>query len=62
MFWDLLRDQAEAQRVPINALVARIDAQRIEADEPVGLASAIRQYLVRKLADGGDQQSPPPVS
>lgn len=62
VFWDLLRDRAEAQRVPINALVARIDAQRIEADEPVGLASAIRQYLVGNLATGAEQQGPPPVS
>ena len=62
VFWELLRDQAEAQRVPINALVARIDAQRIEADEPVGLASAVRQYLVGKLAAGGEQQSPSPTS
>ena len=62
VFWDLLRDRAEAQRVPINALVARIDAQRIEADEPVGLASAIRQYLVSNLTAGGDAQGPPPNS
>ena len=62
VFWDLLRDRAEVLGIPINALVARIDAQRIEADEPVGLASAIRQYLVGKLADGGEQQSPPPTS
>tara|TARA_B100000678_G_scaffold260882_1_gene242018 strand:- start:61 stop:321 length:261 start_codon:yes stop_codon:yes gene_type:complete len=62
VFWDLLRDQAEAQRVPINALVARIDAQRIEADEPVGLASAIRQYLVGRLAAGGEAQGAPPAS
>ena len=62
VFWNLLRDQAESQGVPINALVARIDARRIEADEPVGLASAVRQYLVGKLTAGGDAQGPPPNS
>ena len=47
VFWDLLRDRAEVLGIPINALVARIDAQRIEADEPVGLASAMarRRWL-----------------
>ena len=54
VFWDLLRDQAEAQRVPINALVARIDAARLEAEQPTGLASAIRQYLVAQLRRGGE--------
>ena len=62
VFWDLLRDRAEVQGIPINALVARIDAQRIEADEPVGLASAIRQYLVEILATGGERAGPPPMA
>ena len=62
VFWDLLRDRAEVQGIPINALVARIDAQRIEADEPVGLASAIRLYLVEILATGGEREGPPPMA
>ena len=58
VFWDLLRDRAEVLGIPINALVARIDAQRIEADEPVGL----RQYLVEMLATGGEREGPPPMA
>nr|WP_086492595.1 ribbon-helix-helix domain-containing protein [Novosphingobium panipatense] len=46
LFWDLLRQCALRENVPINALVARIDAERLEADTPPGLASAIRVWLV----------------
>ncbi|MEM7666803.1 MAG: ribbon-helix-helix domain-containing protein [Pseudomonadota bacterium] len=46
VFWDMLRDAAELEGVPINALVARIDAERIKAETPPGLASAIRVWLV----------------
>ncbi|MEO9461677.1 MAG: ribbon-helix-helix domain-containing protein [Marinomonas sp.] len=48
VFWDLLRDAAEADGVPINALVAQIDGERIKADTPPGLASAIRVWLVAR--------------
>lgn len=46
LFWDMLRNAAEAEGVPINALVARIDEGRIRAKTPPGLASAIRVWLV----------------
>jgi predicted DNA-binding ribbon-helix-helix protein len=46
VFWDMLRDAAEAEGLAINALVARIDAERIKAEVPPGLASAIRVWLV----------------
>jgi predicted DNA-binding ribbon-helix-helix protein len=42
----MLRDAAEAEGLAINALVARIDAERIKAEVPPGLASAIRVWLV----------------
>lgn len=45
VFWDLLRRAANERGVPINALVARIDAERLEAETPPGLASAIRVWL-----------------
>ena len=50
LFWDLLRQAAEAEGVPINALVARIDVERMQADEPPGLAGAVRLWLVDRLA------------
>jgi len=37
--------------VPLNALVARIDAERIAAPTPPGLASAIRVWLATRAAD-----------
>lgn len=49
VFWDMLRDAAEGEGVPINSLVARIDADRIKADTPPGLASAIRVWLVSSI-------------
>lgn len=46
LFWDLLREAAARQGVPLNALVARIDEERIGAATPPGLAGAIRLWLV----------------
>lgn len=46
LFWNMLRDAAAARDMPVNALVARIDAERIRADTPPGLAGAIRIWLV----------------
>lgn len=51
LFWDMLRTAAEVEGVPINALVARIDEQRIKAPTPPGLASAIRVWLVARRTD-----------
>jgi hypothetical protein len=36
--------------VPLNALVARIDAERIAGPTPPGLAGAIRLWLAARLA------------
>lgn len=51
LFWEMLRWAAEADGMPINALVARIDAERITAETPPGLAGAIRLWLVARLAE-----------
>jgi len=45
IFWNALRAAAEAEGLPLNALVARIDAERIEAADPPNLASAVRVWL-----------------
>ena len=50
LFWDLLRRAANDEGVPLNALVARIDAERIQAETPPGLAGAIRLWLAVRLA------------
>ena len=51
LFWDMLRDAALREGVPINALVARIDADRISSPTPPGLAGAVRIWLVAKALD-----------
>ena len=50
LFWEILRAAAAQEGVPVNALVARIDAERISSPTPPGLASAIRLWLVGWLA------------
>ncbi len=45
LFWDALKAAAEAAALPINAVVAQIDVERLESDTPCGLASAIRLWL-----------------
>jgi hypothetical protein len=51
LFWDLLRAAAEEEAMPLNALVARIDVERIAAEIPPGLAGAIRLWLVVRMLD-----------
>ena len=46
VFWDALKAAAAREGLPIRALVARSDAERIQAETPPGLASAIRVWLV----------------
>jgi predicted DNA-binding ribbon-helix-helix protein len=48
VFWEALREAAEAEGVPLNALVARIDAARVEGREPANLGSAIRVWLFER--------------
>ena len=51
LFWEALREAAEAEALPLNALVARIDAERIQAPNPPNLASAIRVWLFQRLRE-----------
>ncbi|WP_293883680.1 ribbon-helix-helix domain-containing protein [Sphingomonas sp.] len=46
IFWDALRGAALARSLPLNALVAQIDVERIATANPPNLASAIRQWLM----------------
>lgn len=48
LFWDALEASATARGLPVNALVARIDVERMEADDPPNLTSAIRQWLYQQ--------------
>jgi predicted DNA-binding ribbon-helix-helix protein len=49
VFWTMLKEASRHEGVPLNALVALIDAERLQADAPPGLASAIRVWLASRL-------------
>jgi predicted DNA-binding ribbon-helix-helix protein len=48
VFWEALKRAAAEERVPLSALVARIDASRIEQGDPPNLGSAIRVWLFER--------------
>jgi predicted DNA-binding ribbon-helix-helix protein len=50
LFWDMLRAAAVREALPLNALVARIDEERIASPTPCGLAGAIRLWLADDAA------------
>ena len=54
IFWDALLGEAAAAALPLNALIARIDAKRIAETNPPNLASAIRVWLFAR-AVGADE-------
>jgi len=45
MFWNALEAAARERGCPLNALVAKIDVERLDAGQPPNLTSAIRQWL-----------------
>lgn len=45
VFWEALKAAAQEEGVPLSALVARIDAERLEGATPSNLGSAIRVWL-----------------
>jgi predicted DNA-binding ribbon-helix-helix protein len=45
--------------VPLNALIAQIDAERLEAQQPCGLAGAIRIWLVAAIKDAALKDGKP---
>jgi predicted DNA-binding ribbon-helix-helix protein len=46
MFWDALDAAAQTQNLPLNALIARIDVLRLDAENSPNLASALRQWVL----------------
>ncbi len=48
VFWEALVSAAADEGVPVNALVAQIDADRLSEGELPNLASAIRVWLFRR--------------
>jgi predicted DNA-binding ribbon-helix-helix protein len=52
VFWEALARAAGEERMALSTLIARIDAQRVEAGDTVNLASAIRVWLFRRATGG----------
>ena len=48
-FWALLKQVAEQKRLSLTALIQLIDDERLNADLPSGLSSALRVYLLQHL-------------
>jgi predicted DNA-binding ribbon-helix-helix protein len=53
VFWEALQSAAAAESLPLNALIARIDAERISVSAPPNLASAIRVWLFERALGRG---------
>lgn len=51
LFWSALEAAAARRALPLNALVAEVDARRITADDPPNLASALRTWLLHIAID-----------
>ena len=56
VFWDALRVAALEEALPVNALIARLDMERIAESDPSNLASAIRVWLYQRLNQRQNQR------
>jgi len=52
IFWHALEIAAKDLAQPVNALVAEIDAARLDVQSPPNLTSAIRQWLFGRALGG----------
>lgn len=56
VFWAALERAARELELPISAIVAEIDAQRIMAPAPSNLASATRVWLFERVFNASQSQ------
>lgn len=54
-FWRVLEAAAGVRALPLNALIAEIDALRIQSDDPPNLASALRSWLLEEYIASNSQ-------
>ncbi len=54
-FWAALEAAAAERGLPLNALIAAIDVERLDSSPPPNLTSAIRQWLFAR--SGGSQST-----
>ncbi len=56
VFWDALEAAAVEEALPLNALIARIDVERLDSIPPPNLTSAIRQWVLMRPLQAGDDR------
>ena len=56
IFWDALQAIAIARSLPLNAVIASIDAERIMIAYAPNLASAIRQWVLAHCIENASQE------
>ena len=52
-FWDELQRIANRRQVSLAALVAQIDAERLNSPDPANLSSALRVYVLEAIKVNG---------
>jgi predicted DNA-binding ribbon-helix-helix protein len=52
LFWDKLNEAAQEAGLPLNALIAQIDVERIAVAKPPNLASALRVWVLSNRPAG----------
>lgn len=57
LFWQALERAAATRRLPLSAVVAQVDALRIQSDDPPNLASALRSWLFATACDKDENDS-----
>lgn len=57
VFWEALKAAAVEEGLPLSALVARIDAARVEARDAPNLGSAIRVWLFERATRPATSES-----
>lgn len=50
-FWSALENAARDQGLPVNALVAQIDSERLDGPNVPNLTSALRQWLLNRASN-----------
>ncbi len=56
LFWKALEAAAAEEALPLNALIATIDVERLDSTPPPNLTSAIRQWLLMRSLQAGDDR------
>lgn len=55
LFWQALEMAAQVRALPLSALVAEIDALRVQTGDPPNLASALRTWALADARDASGQ-------